>query len=421
MDIHLYQQYKAAEVYIESLNNITRVDFFAGTSNPRTHFARAQHLLKLAGQLDKSLKIIHVAGTSGKGTVVNLIYNILREAGYKVGAHFSPFVSVATEKIQINNRFISPREFIDLVDEIKPIIERCAKTLDTPSHFEIWLLLSLLYFKKQNCDYVVLETGCGGRYDATNAIFKPLISIITNIGLDHAQILGKTYAKIAYEKAGIIRQRSKVFTAAQRPSALKVIESVCDKKNADLTIVQSDFPNETLATAVAEFLEIKSSAIKTGIKVARLPARFEIVSRNPLIILDGAHNSDKIAFLTEKLAKIKYHKLHLLCALTNSRSPRDVFRPLIAKASYIYATRFLTNERKAIPPKILLKNLQLIKKIPGITFLDPNLALETALKNAKRNDLILITGSFFLCGDLRNNFVPKIWQLENRKNFKLIK
>ena len=123
----VYQKYKNAETFIESLGNIRDVDFFQGTSNPDHHFKRAQHLLKLAGNPDKGLKIIHVAGTSGKGSVVNYLYNILQNAGFKVGAHFSPFISVATEKIQINNKFIAAAEFTKLVEEIKPIIKKLSE------------------------------------------------------------------------------------------------------------------------------------------------------------------------------------------------------------------------------------------------------------------------------------------------------
>ena len=313
--MNILQQYKNAEAYLESLGNMSDVNFFQGTSNPDHHFQRAKYLLKLGGNPDKSLKIIHVAGTSGKGSVVNYIYNILQRAGLKVGAHFSPFVSVATEKIQINNKFISMKDFVELVEEIKPIIKKCHETYDTPSYFEVWHLLSLLYFKKMNCDYVVQETGCGGRYDGSNAVHKTLVSVITNVGLDHTHILGNTIGKIAYEKAGIIRPKGKVFTSA-KGKALQVIQKECDKLGADLTLVKckdainsvsTTTTNEDLARAVTEFLQVEEKHIRRGINEPKpLPARQEVISHPGLksgvnIMLDGAHNPDKLAYLASKL------------------------------------------------------------------------------------------------------------------------
>ncbi|KKQ80456.1 MAG: FolC bifunctional protein [Parcubacteria group bacterium GW2011_GWC2_38_7] len=421
MKTELYALYLDAINYLESLGNLKEKDFFAGTKDPRPQLARMKHLLKLAGNPDRGLKIIHVTGTSGKGSTSNYIYNILQSAGYKVGAHFSPYVSVPTEKIQINNKFISAVELIALIDEAKPIITKCYETLDAPSHFEIWFLLSLLYFKKQKCDYVVLEVGCGGRYDATNAVEKTLVSAITNIGFDHMQILGNTYAKIAYEKAGIIRPRGKVFTTTERPSALKVIEAEAEKQRADLTILRKqDNPNIALATVIAEHLDIKPSAIKKGIKQAKLPARFEIMQTNPTVILDGAHNADKIDFFFKKLenyiAENKFSgKLHIICGLTSQKNPSTVFSPLFNKADKIYISRFTTTFRKVTPP-LEIKKFCPKNKFAGI-FLDPNEALRSALKNAHKNDLIIVTGSFFLCGDLRKNWQNEIKQLETRKNF----
>ncbi len=438
MNFQLYKQYLEAEQYLESIGNMSNVNFFEGTSNPEHHFARAKYLLKLAGNPDKGLKIIHVAGTSGKGSVVNYIYNILQKAGYKVGAHFSPFISVSTEKAQINGRFISAKNFIELVEQIKPIMQKCHETFDTPSYFECWLLIALLYFKKQKCDYVVLETGCGGRYDATNAVQKTLVSVITNIGLDHMHILGNTIKQIAYEKAGIIRRRGKVFTAAQKPAALKVIQDTCDKLFADLTIVinsqktknqknekpsRLDQPinqstNQLLAAEVAEHLEISHKDIERGIEqVNPLPARLEIIRHNPLVILDGAHNPDKLDYLAEKIKNLKFKKLHLICALGQHKKPKNCFKELIKQTDSLYTTRSLLAFRKFIDPIVVAKELKKIKQIPTQIFLDPQDALATALKKAKKNDLILITGSFFLCSDLRKNWVSEEKQLEQRTSF----
>lgn len=416
MNLKQYQQFQEALNYLESLGNLTDANFFAGTSDPNFHFNRAKRLLKLGGNPDKALKIIHVTGTSGKGTTTNLIYNILQANGHKVGAHFSPYVSVPTEKIQINNKFISVSEFIKLVEEVKPIIQKCYETYGPPSYFEIWILMTLLYFKKKKCDYVVLEVGCGGRFDATNAVGKTLVSVITNVGLDHTHILGNTYKQIAFEKAGIIRPKGKIFTATENVSALRVIEEVAQEQNADLTVLQKqEDPNEALAIAVTAHLKIPETKVIKGLKETKLPGRFETMQSKPLVIIDGAHNPDKISFLTQRLKKIKFNKLHVICGLTNFKKPREVFKELLPLTSHLYITRFTASHRKVTPPIEIKKSLK--SKKPTQIYLDPQAALATALKKVKKDDLILITGSFFLCGELRKNWISETNQLELRKSF----
>lgn len=446
----LFQEYRAAEDFLESLGNMTNVNFFNGTSNPEHHFARAKHLLKLAGNPDHGLKIIHVAGTSGKGSTANYIYNILQRAGFKVGGHFSPFVSVATEKIQINGRFISAREFVDLVEEIKPIIQKCHESFDTPSYFECCILMALLYFKKQKCDYVVLEVGLGGRFDATNAVKKTLVSVITNIGFDHMHILGNTIPQIAFEKAGIIRKNGLVVSAVDRPEAQKVIRKVCREKEATLFSLKkipttAKYINAITAATVCHILKIPQTAIEKGInRVEPLPARFEIMQEEPLVIMDGAHNPDKLNYLSNNvrngrvtavaLAKVgdrsshgTYARLHLICALTDHKNIRDCYEKIARLADFVYATRPLNAFRRFANPTELAREIRKIKRIPASTarrrgepvqtFLDPNAALDAALKRAKPDDIILITGSFFLCSDLRKRWVSEEDQLTQRTNF----
>lgn len=420
MDLKLYKKYKQAEKYFESLGNLSDENFFVGKADPAYLIKRAKLLLKLAGQPDLAYKIIHVAGTSGKGSTVNYISQILENAGYKVGATYSPFVSVATERIQINNKLISVNDFVDLVQDMKPIIKKCHEKYLVPSFFEAWMVATLLYFKKKKVDYVVLETGCGGSFDASNAIAKSEYQIITSIGLDHTFILGDTIEKIAHEKAGIIRQRGKVITTVKKPQALKVIEKICEQKNADLEILQNQKnPNQAIAIHLAQHLGIDDYIIEKSIQKTTLASRFEIVQKKPLIILDGAHNQDKINFLTEKLLafldkkKIK-PKIHLICALTDKKKPNQVFKKLKPLADKVYVTRFLNPGRKVCQPKTLQKYFK--EKTVGL-FLDPQKALESARQKANSNDLILITGSFFLCSDLRANWYREEDQLLQQTNF----
>jgi dihydrofolate synthase/folylpolyglutamate synthase len=429
MNSSLYKKYQSAEKYLESFGGQA-----ASAFNTDFSLSRMRLLLRLTGNPDRQLKIIHIAGTSGKGSVTNYIYNILQQAGYKVGAHFSPFVSVATEKIQINNKFISVEEFIKIVDDLKPIVNQCSRTISSPSYFELWILASLVYFKNKKCDYVVLETGCGGRFDATNAVNKTLLSVITNIGLDHTFILGKTIAKIAFEKAGIIRKNGIVFTAAERPSALNVIKKVCRSQHAKLIVVNNNSDetiNRDLASVVARYLRINEQTIADGLNEARLPARFEIVQNKPFVILDGAHNPDKLAYLARQIKSLKTHpstlrrcsglrvthKTHLICALTTNKNIKQCFKKIIQEVDFLYCTHSLNAQRSFVDPKTLADELKKIKKIPTRTFRNPLLALQSVLTKAGKNDLIIITGSFFLCGDLRSHWVNVEKQLVQRTGF----
>jgi len=421
MNLKLYKKYKEAEKFFESLSNLSNENFFIGQADPSYLIKRAKLLLKIAGHPDHAYKIIHIAGTSGKGSTTNYISQMLQNAGYKVGTTYSPFISVATERIQINNKLISVKDFIDLVEEMKPIIKKCYQQAQTPSFFETWMISALLYFKKKKVDYVVLETGCGGRFDASNAIKNSDYQIITSIGLDHTFILGNTIEKIAFEKAGIIRQKGHVITTVKRQEALKMIQKVCRQKNADLEILTNqENPNKAIAIHLGQLLKIKDKIIEKSLTQNTLPARFEIVQKKPIIILDGAHNQDKIKFLTNKLKKFILKKknqpqIHLICALTSKKSPNEVFKSLKPLINKVYVTRFINPQRKCTPPKKLKQYFG--KKVVDL-YLEPQKALKTAKKLAKPNDIILITGSFFLCSDLRKNWFSEEQQLEFQNNFK---
>ncbi|MFH1956238.1 MAG: Mur ligase family protein, partial [Patescibacteria group bacterium] len=203
--------------------------------------------LKRTEQLIKKLKInlnqfkfIHIAGTSGKGTVTAMVHQILHQAGYKIGSFYSPHPTTSIERIRVGVDYISPSDFVKILDKIKPVLEemysenrRGAKFWNTrfsgscvptimPSYFEIFFALALLYFKRKKCEYVILETGCGGEFDATNIIKKPLITAITNIGFDHTQLLGNTLQKIAKTKAGIIKPGSIFLTTEKIKAILKI-------------------------------------------------------------------------------------------------------------------------------------------------------------------------------------------------------
>lgn len=284
---------------------------------------RISALLKGLGNPERDIKAIHIAGTNGKGSVASMIASVLKEAGYKVGLFTSPYIVCFRERIRINGEMISERELSNLCNKVKAAYEEI-KEETLLSQFEFITAVAFLYFKKQNCDYVVLETGLGGRFDATNVLPKPICSLITNISLDHTKVLGETLSEIASEKAGIIKEGVPAFSAVQEDEVLRVLESEAKEKSASLFIaerrliseIHSDmqetsflFEGEKFNTnllgafqidnaflsvcAIKKlFSNIKSDVINRGLNNVFHPGRMEMISKNPKIILDGAHNPD---------------------------------------------------------------------------------------------------------------------------------
>ena len=203
----------------------------------RPGLERIEKLLNLIGDPQKNLKCIHIAGTNGKGSISSFISSILRESGYKVGSYISPFVTNFRERIQVNGEMISEKSLEETLDYVNVFVEQMKNDGEIITEFELITAIALMYFSNQNCDIVVLETGLGGRFDATNVIKSPLASVITHIALDHTKILGDTLSKIAYEKAGIIKENSvTVVYPDQEREALEVIEDVAEKRKNNLII-----------------------------------------------------------------------------------------------------------------------------------------------------------------------------------------
>ncbi len=292
-------------------------------------------LLKHLGNPQDDLKYIHVAGTNGKGSVCSFLQCIFTDAGYKTGKYTSPNLISVCERISIDGVQITAEELDDVLSKVEKGAEEVKKELgEMPTQFEIWTAAAFCYFKKKSCDIVVLETGMGGARDATNVISKPLASVITKIDLDHTEYLGNTLAEIAGEKAGIIKEvpGGLTISAQQSFEAAKVFEAVCcEKKN---TLVFAEMPeiigtqnyhelfnykgienilcgitgyyqpeNAAIAIETALRLGVCEKHIKSGISKAKNPARFEIISEEPLVIYDGAHNRNGMQALCRCLKR----------------------------------------------------------------------------------------------------------------------
>lgn len=304
----------------EYLNN-----FYRGTKNPT--LKAMKYFLEKFNNFDKNMKFIHIAGTNGKGSCTEILANILIKQGYKVGKFMSPHLIKYNERININGKQISDKEMSDIIEELQPLIEEYNKKEEFKiTLFELETIMGLLYFYRNNVDFIILETGLGGLYDCTNIIKKPLVSIITSIGYDHMRILGNTLEEIARQKAGIIKENSDTVIFEQNEDIDKVFIDECNKKNNLLHIVkeediknyrydnslqyfdykdlkdlklnlkgQMQVRNASICLETIEILKNKGykvdvESIKEGLRTVIHKGRMEQLNENPTIIFDGAHN-----------------------------------------------------------------------------------------------------------------------------------
>lgn len=318
-------------------------NFFKGTKNPS--LKAMEFLMGEFEHPEDKLKAIHIAGTNGKGSVTEMITNVLIKEGYTVGKFISPHLIQYNERISVNNNNISDIEMEKLINKINPSIEKYNSQNDVPvTLFELETTMAFLYFKEKNCDFVVLETGLGGLYDCTNIINHPLVSVITSIGYDHMHMLGNTLPEIAYQKAGIIKENSNTVIFNQEPDIDKVFITECKNKNNILHIInKSDISNYSfdnnfqyfdyknfrniiinlkgrvqvqnacLCIEVFNILNelgyhVNTTSIRIGLKTVIHRARMEQINDKPIIIYDGAHNEPAIKNLQDMI-KMYYTKM----------------------------------------------------------------------------------------------------------------
>lgn len=419
-----FQRYYDAVRYLESLSAArTGADFMLHRrGNPSIFLKRTQSFLDRLGNPERGFHFVHLTGTAGKGTTTTMVHNMLVAAGHRTGLFTSPFVTTSAEKIVVNRQIISPDVFADLVEQIKPAVDRAFRDsrYGIPSYFELFFALAMLYFKQQHCRWVVLEAGLGGMYDATNVIPAPRVAAITNIDYDHMHILGPTLGHIARDKAGIIKRGTIFYTTETRPAMLKIFKKRCQAVGArwgSVSNVLGD-PNARLATAIGHELGLPARAIAAGIKQTRLPARFEVVQKKPIVIIDGAHNPAKIRHTVNQLGHIKHRNLIAVIALAANKDARASLESLIKAADHVIVTRFFVTQRAAASPDKLQRIIKRIKpRLATTIMLDPHQAVAAALKKASARDLVIITGSFFLAGELRKQWYPEEKILAKRNAF----
>lgn len=424
------QQYRRDIAFLESLNNTTSTPYGSYKKIGKNRaLLRVRRLLTLLGNPENKLAFIHIAGTSGKGSTVKLLERLIENSGKTCGAFTGPFATTSIERVSVNGVFISPRELHDILEKkTKPALDSYVKHYgkNTPSYFEVFFALALLYFRERHCDYAVLEAGLGGTYDATNVIPAPVVSAITSVGIDHTRLLGTTKKLIAREKAGIIKKGSQFLTAEKNPRITSLFKKICTQEGA-LFVPLTDKINRlsggsyfstpaqksnlNLALNIMERLPFPVRDVKKVITSFHLIARQEIMQRDPLVIIDGAHNIDKLKNVAEFVRKQRYQKLHLVVAMAASKNYSSALKPLCALADSITVTRFLSPARACAPLSTLAAICTRQSKHPGKTpvtlFVDPHQALETVLDSAGKKDVIVVTGSFFLAGALRAHWIPE--------------
>jgi len=418
-----YKCYFEAVRYLESL----QADQYhvAPVKNPQIFLNRAQFLWELCGKPGNHLNIIHIGGTAGKGSVASLAQQMISASGKKCGLFTSPYVSTSIEKLVIDGWCIDPLQFADLVDEIKPIISKASEQspYGAPSYFEVFSVLALRYFERMACDWAILEVGLGGRYDATNIIPHPKVVAITGVDYDHTAILGKTLHQIARDKAGIIKPGCQFFSAEKRPALQKIFAEVCREQHVTCNSIESSSDyhqtNNRLAKRVAQACGVSGELLERQNWVVHLPGRFEIMVQHPMVILDGAHNRAKMRALVTDIRTQSYKQLHLIVGIAADKDSESILKVIAPIADHLYLTGFNNPLRESADPKILMqKSRKYLKASASCTvILNPRQALNHVLRHASSDDLIIITGSFFLVGQLRSHWYPEELILEQRTPF----
>jgi dihydrofolate synthase / folylpolyglutamate synthase len=380
---------------------------------------RMRALLRGLGDPHSRLRIVHITGTKGKGSTAAMLGAVLQAAGYRVGLFTSPHLVHVEERMQVNGVPIRREELAALMEQVAPVVRAFGGGPEsTPTFFEISTALGFLHFVQRRVDIAIVEVGLGGRFDSTN-VCQPLVSILTTVGLDHMAQLGNTVEEIAYQKAGIIKRGVPVVSGVWEPAPRQVIETVARDVG---TVVQMpaaafDFElgllgahqvdNAKLAVKTVELLRFRGltiplAAVARGLKSVRWPCRIEVVSRNPHVILDCAHNLPSAQALADTLTEslAVTGRKAVVFAVSSDKDYPAMLRILAPRFDEFHFTKYGINPR-CVPPEKLAEVLREIA--PGKrfrTYTDAPTAWDAAWVETGPRDLVCITGSVFLAGEL---------------------
>ena len=407
---------------------------------------RVGELIQRIGSPDKQLKFIHIAGTNGKGSVCAMLSSILKEAGFKTGMFISPYVLEFRERFQVNGCMIPPQVLADIVEELYPVVLEMKNEDKIITEFEFVFAIAMKWFQRMQCDIVVLETGLGGRFDATNIINTPLASVIMSISLDHTAILGDTYEKIAFEKCGIIKNSGTTVLYGEQPDGVyDVVKKAAAEKNNQLLIADpsavtklssglegSDFlfcdkevfggktlrlhipfigEHQLKNSAAALFtiwairkkgIEVSEEAIVNGLKKAFFPARLELMRKSPVVLLDGAHNPGGAGALSDALDELLADTKNI--AIVGMLADKDVDTSLSKLARHFEKALTVTPDNpRAMSAEALAEKLSALG-VPAQPCSDYSLAYKKALALSEEfhgDSAIVIFGSLYLAADIR--------------------
>lgn len=404
---------------------------------------RMRALLDLLDNPERAFRSIHVGGTSGKGSTATMCAAMLTAAGYKVGLHTKPHLRSVTERLSIGGAPVSEERFAELIESMLPAVDAMLSgQFGAPSYFELLVAAAFRFFAEEHVDVAVVEVGIGGLLDGTN-VLAPLVSVLTNVGTDHTDVLGDTVEAIALDKSGIIKDKVPTVTAAEHPGALAVIREAALRKRSPLTIVQEaakiesdagdayeqhaqvttskaayhlsipllgEFQVVNASTAivaleqVADELEVSPEQAARGMAGISLPGRMEFYPSRPSLIFDIAHNAEKAAALRGGLERhFPGRRFTFVVAVAEGKSAKDMFSAWAELPAHFIFTTFNVSHRPAVDPKrlaVLAESLGLAARAVD----DPVEALTIARRMAGADDIVVVTGSTFLVGHLREWF-----------------
>ena len=393
---------------------------------------RTQALLEKMGNPEKDLKFVHIAGTNGKGSTAAMTASILRKAGYRTGLYTSPFIYRFHERMQVDGVEISDEDLAAVTEYVKPLAQSME---ECPTEFELVCCIAFEYFKRMNCDIVVLEVGMGGAFDATNVIEAPEVAVITNIGLDHTEVLGDTVEKIAETKSGIFKEGGSAVVYRSTPSVEEVYERICAQRNVGLK--KADFEglnlrshslegqifdcgsrkelflpllgdhqlhNAAVVLSVADTLiekgwNITEAHIRDGLRDTRWPGRFDIMRHDPLFIIDGGHNPQCIEALVKNIRDyLVGKKLIVLTGVLADKDYADMYKPVMA-----YAEEFVCitppSPRKLEAAELADHLRQAGARATACESIPDG--VRTAMEKAGKDGVVLSFGSLYSIGDIR--------------------
>lgn len=439
--------------------------------------ARMRELLRILGDPHLKYATIHIVGTAGKGSTATILAQILATAGYKTGLHISPHLQVIPERMQINGRFIQIPKLIDVLETIiKPAIERLSSSdFGLPSYYEVFWATTFAYFNQEKVDIAVVEAGLGGTWDGT-LVLSPIVGILTNVGLDHTEILGRTVEEIARDKAGVVRKGITIVSGVKQESVKEIVGAKSKEQRAKLLLLGRDFDYkivklsdlgttfhfndlnhyrtianlelslvgkhqvENAAIAIAAFIgaekQLKSTlstlgsktpldsekVIRTALATVKVPGRLETVQDKPRVILDGAHNPAKMSALVEALPLFPGKTTRIgVVAFKKDKDIRNMLKILLPMLDHLIITEFSVTiymgKRWSEPAEGILQLVEALERKKNTASkslplqyeveLDAIKAVRRALALAEKEDTVLVTGSLYLVGEVRELWYPE--------------